>query len=233
MPTISYLQRRQELENYFDRTAVDAWARLTTEEPVGRIRATVRAGRTEMRQTMASWLPENLGNSAILDAGCGTGALAVDLAGRGANVLAIDLSPRLVELARQRFPERIGAGSVRFKVGDMLIHGKEQFDHVVAMDSLIHYDGKDTAKVLACLASAARRSVVFTFIPRTPLLVAMHAVGRAFPRSDRSPMFRPLGEASLRRLIANEPGLAAFSIGRSKYISRGFYTSQAMELVRK
>ncbi|HRK17338.1 MAG TPA: magnesium protoporphyrin IX methyltransferase [Hyphomicrobiaceae bacterium] len=233
MPTISYLQRRQELETYFDRTAVDAWARLTTEEPVGRIRATVRAGRNEMRQTMASWLPANLEGRTVLDAGCGTGALAVDLAARGADVLAIDLSPRLVELARARFPEAIGKGRVRFQVGDMLIHGSDRFDHVVAMDSLIHYDDHDIAKVLACLAAAVRRSVVFTFVPRTPLLVAMHAAGRMFPRRDRSPTFRPLGDKTLRRLIATERGLADFSVGRSRYISRGFYTSEAMELIRK
>ena len=39
MATSNYLQRRGELEHYFDRTAVKAWARLTSEEPVSRIRA--------------------------------------------------------------------------------------------------------------------------------------------------------------------------------------------------
>jgi hypothetical protein len=31
---VTYQQRRGELETYFDRTAVDAWARLTTTAPV-------------------------------------------------------------------------------------------------------------------------------------------------------------------------------------------------------
>jgi magnesium-protoporphyrin O-methyltransferase len=38
----------------------------------------------------------------LLDAGCGTGALATLAAARGADVLAVDLSAKLVECARDR-----------------------------------------------------------------------------------------------------------------------------------
>ncbi|MFN5526083.1 MAG: magnesium protoporphyrin IX methyltransferase, partial [Bradyrhizobium sp.] len=58
--TAEYLARRSEVETYFDRTAVAAWTRLTSDAPVGRIRATVRAGRDEMRRTLLSWLPLDL-----------------------------------------------------------------------------------------------------------------------------------------------------------------------------
>ncbi|MFC6050870.1 magnesium protoporphyrin IX methyltransferase, partial [Methylobacterium hispanicum] len=37
----TYDARRGELTTYFDRTAADAWARLTSDAPVSRIRATV------------------------------------------------------------------------------------------------------------------------------------------------------------------------------------------------
>ena len=60
MPTESYLARRGDLETYFDRTAADNWAKLTTDAPVSGIRATVRAGRDRMRATLMSWLPEDL-----------------------------------------------------------------------------------------------------------------------------------------------------------------------------
>jgi hypothetical protein len=60
MPTASYSHRRGELETYFDRTAVDAWKTLTSDAPVSKIRATVRAGRDRMRSTLLSWLPEDL-----------------------------------------------------------------------------------------------------------------------------------------------------------------------------
>jgi magnesium-protoporphyrin O-methyltransferase len=56
MTDITYEQRRGQIENYFDRTAAAAWAKLTSDAPVGRIRATVRAGRDQMRSTLVSWL---------------------------------------------------------------------------------------------------------------------------------------------------------------------------------
>ena len=46
MDNASYTTRRGEIEHYFDRTAVAAWERLTSDAPVGRIRATVRDRRS-------------------------------------------------------------------------------------------------------------------------------------------------------------------------------------------
>ncbi|QYU66011.1 hypothetical protein J4558_13445 [Leptolyngbya sp. 15MV] len=79
MRTVSYHSRRGELLHYFDRTAIKAWERLTSDAPVSGIRATVRAGRDAMRGTLLSWLPQDLTGRRILDAGCGTGALAMEL----------------------------------------------------------------------------------------------------------------------------------------------------------
>src|ERR1700722_6601406 len=135
MSVASYLERRGELVTYFDRTAVDAWARLTSVPPVGRIRATVRAGRDEMRNTLLSWLPANMSGARLLDAGCGTGALSIEAARRGARVVAIDLSPRLVSVARERIPSDIDSSVIEFKSGDMLDPKLGRFDFVVAMDS--------------------------------------------------------------------------------------------------
>jgi magnesium-protoporphyrin O-methyltransferase len=230
MPTFTYKERRGELETYFDRTAVEAWKRLTSDAPVGRIRATVRAGRDEMRANLLSWLPQDLTGRRILDAGCGTGALAIDAALRGAHVVAIDISPKLVGLARERAPENLGRGSIDFRVGDMLDPALGRFDHVVAMDSLIHYNARDIVAVLSAFTSRAERSVMFTFAPRTASLTVMHAVGRAFPRSDRAPSILPVSLSTLRSLIAADPSFEGWQTGRSQKIAKGFYISQALEL---
>ena len=37
MPTVTWQSRRGELHDYFDRTAVEAWKRLTSDAPVGGI----------------------------------------------------------------------------------------------------------------------------------------------------------------------------------------------------
>lgn len=232
MQSATYLRRRGQLETYFDRTAVEAWSRLTTDAPVSRIRATVRAGRDRMRETILSWLPADMAGRALLDAGCGTGLLAVDTARRGAAVTAVDLSPTLVGLAVERAPRDVGPGSVDFRSGDMLSPALGDFDHVVAMDSLIHYAPADMVAALAGLAARTRASVVFTFAPRTPALSAMHLAGKLFPRGDRSPAIVPVAEAQLRRRLAEALGPSGWRVGRTLRVASGFYTSQAMELVR-
>jgi magnesium-protoporphyrin O-methyltransferase len=230
--TASYQARRGEIETYFDRTAADAWARLTSTAPVGRIRATVRAGRDRMRSTLLSWLPEDLHGARILDAGCGTGALAVEAARRGAIVTAIDLSPTLVALAMERVPHDLGAGRINFLSGDMLDPALGEFDHVVAMDSLIHYSLPDAVNVINALASRATRSMVFTYVPGNPLLVAMRAAGRLFPRGDRAPWVIPIAAQKIEKALTDSAALQGFSIERTQRVSSGFYKSQALELKR-
>jgi len=230
MTTTAYLERRSQLETYFDRTAVEAWAKLTSDAPVSGIRATVRAGRDAMRETLLSWLPEDLSGARVLDAGCGAGQLAIEAARRGAEVVAVDLSKTLLDLARDRLGAERLSGSVSFQAGDMFDPALGRFDHVVAMDSLIHYGAEDVVRVLEGFAARTERSVLFTFAPKTPALSLMHAAGKLFPRADRSPAIQPTGEKTLRKLIARR-GVPA-TPARTERIKSGFYISQAMELTR-
>jgi magnesium-protoporphyrin O-methyltransferase len=232
MSTASYQARRGQIEMYFDRTAADTWARLTSDAPVSGIRATVRAGRDRMRGTLLSWLPADLRGRRVLDAGCGTGAMAVELARRGANVVAIDLSPTLVNVARDRWATEPFAGTITFRAGDMLDASLGEFDHVVGMDSLIHYDAGDMAQAISVLAARTRHSLLVTFAPRTPMLSVMHAVGRLFPRGDRAPAIEPVGEVAMARLLRANVAMSGWQVGRSQRVASGFYTSEAMELAR-
>jgi len=233
MSTMHYHERRSQLQTYFDRTAVEAWTRLTSTAPVSKIRATVRAGRDRMRNTLLGYLPADLAARRLLDAGCGTGALSVEAATRGAHVTAVDLSPTLVLLGGERLPDSLGSGRIDFRVGDMSDSTLGSFDHVVAMDSLIHYTLEHVVEVLTGFAARTDRSIIFTFVPKTPLLTLMWWAGRMFPRRDRAPAIEPLTERALRRRLAAEPALAAWRVGRTQRIVSGFYTSQAMELVKQ
>ncbi len=230
----SYEARRGQIEDYFDRTALKAWEQLTSTAPVGRIRASVRAGRDRMRSTLMGLLPQDLHGARLLDAGCGTGALALEAAARGAHVLAIDLSPSLVNVARERVAEMLVAhpvpGQIEFRSGDMLAPALGGFDYVVAMDSLIHYDEADMVRVIASWSQRTRSAMVCTFAPRNPLLAAMRTVGSLFPRGNRAPWIEPVAEKSLRARLGSS--VPQFEVGRTQRISSGFYTSQALELVR-
>ena len=226
----SYLERRGEIETYFDRTAAAAWSKLTSDAPVSGIRATVRAGRDRMRATLLSFLPEDLRGSRILDAGCGTGALAVEAARRGADVTAVDISPTLIGIARERLPEKLGDGRIHFIAGDMLDKRLGTFDHVVAMDSLIHYSLPDMVEMLSRLSRMSTGGIHFTYAPRTPALAAMHMVGKIFPRSDRSPRIVPHATSALYKGISRADGLSDWRLGRNARVSSGFYISHAQEL---
>jgi magnesium-protoporphyrin O-methyltransferase len=232
MPTLSYLDRREKIESYFDGAAAEAWSRLTSDAPVSGVRATVRAGRDRMRATLLSWLPQDMRGARLLDAGCGTGALSIEAARRGAQVVAIDLSPKLIALAKARAPEDLGPGAVHFLSGDMLDPALGRFDYAVGMDSLIHYRAPDATRALAGLAARCHEAILFTFAPRTALLSLMHAAGRLFPRGDRAPAIEPVSENRLRSLIAAQPGLQGWRAARTQRVASGFYTSQAMELRR-
>ena len=152
MNSSTYAEQRSQIETYFNRTAVDAWRKLTSDVPVNKIRATVRAGRDRMRAIIFSYLPENLKGRRILDAGCGTGAFAFEAARRGADVVAIDISPKLVDLAGERLPVNLGPGSIKFEAGDKLDPRHGSFDHIIAMDSMIHYCTEDLIEMLISLS---------------------------------------------------------------------------------
>lgn len=218
VPSATYAAARDRLQNYFDRTAVEQWKAITSDVPVSRIRATVRAGRDQMRETLLSWLPRDMQGLRLLDAGCDTGALAVEAARRGATVVAIDVSAHLVDVARNRAPEGL---SIDWRVGDMLAPQLGHFDHVVAMDSLIHYEANDIIAAVQALRARTARSVLFTFAPSSPALEIMRMVGKIFPRGDRAPAIAPVREARLR---------AVLGVSRTQRISSGFYKSQALEV---
>ncbi|PUB17426.1 magnesium protoporphyrin IX methyltransferase [Yoonia sediminilitoris] len=220
-----YAATRDRVEHYFDRSATKVWERLTSDAPVSGIRATVRAGREQMREMMLRQLPDDLRGARILDAGCGTGAMSVELAKRGAEVVGVDISPALIEIAQKRMPANLDQ-HITFVSGDMLEATKGGFDHALAMDSLIYYNAPDIAELLGRAARRVNGKFIFTLPPRTPALMAMFRVGKLFPRADRSPVMIPQSAAT----VANELRKAGVA-GRLREIDRvksGFYFSSAL-----
>ena len=72
--------------------------------------------------------------------------------------------------------------------------------------------------------------MVFTFAPFTPVLGTMITLGRFFPKTDRAPSIVPMRETHVLKRI-NE-NLSGWEVGRVNRVSKGFYKSQAVELIR-
>ena len=146
------------------------------------------------------------------------------LGDRGAEVVGVDISEGLIEIAKSRNSEN---KNLRFFAGDMNEPSFGYFDYVIAMDSLIHYKADDMVKSLSKFSSRVNCSIIFTVVPKTPLLNLKLQVGKAFPRSDRSPVVEPVSERNLINLCN--------SVGRNKVrklsrVKSSFYISEAWEL---
>ena len=198
MSIATYLERRGELETYFDRTAVEAWARLTSDAPVGRIRATVRAGRDRMRDTLLSWLPADLRGARA--ARCRLRhRRACRSKRRGAaprwsrstcrrrwSTLARERAAARSRRGHDRVPRRrharSGARQVRPRGRDGLADPLPRRRHACRAAGR---PGRAHRRSRCC--SPSRRA-------RRPLAL-MHAVGRLFPRGDRAPAIEPVRRA--------------------------------------
>lgn len=224
--TPTYDATRDRVEAYFDGTATKTWERLTSDAPVSGIRRTVRAGRDRMRDIMLSRLPEDLSGRRVLDAGCGTGAMSEILAARGAEVVAIDISPQLVGIAEKRMPEALKP-LITFTSGDMLSPDLGEFDHVMAMDSMIYYEAPDLGRALAGLSTRVSQSIVFTVAPRTPFLMAFFGIGKLFPRADRSPTMIPHAPARIHKETSLAGALG--TVSEIERVTSGFYISTCLE----
>lgn len=172
------------------------------------------------------------GERRVLDAGCGPGEISLRLAARGFRVTGIELAPSLAEAARDRVQAAGMEDRVEILEGDATRPGDGPWDHVVLMDVLFHYPLAEAVEALARLAPVARRSVVFTLAPRTPLLGALRTVGGLFPRRDRAPTLHPVPVRAFVDRVLAHPEFSEWARGRDRFVRSGVYFSHAVELIR-
>jgi SAM-dependent methyltransferase len=132
---------------------------------------------------IAAWLIERgvLPGADLLDAGCGTGRYAIELARRGYLVHGVDLSPELIEVAeRSARDARVPAS---FRVGDILSQPSRRFDAILCRGVLNDFvDDDSRAVVFAAFARALRAAGV--------LILDIREWEASASRKDREPLFR-------------------------------------------
>ena len=145
---------------------------------------------------MAAWLIERgvLPGAELLDAGCGTGRHAAELARRGYVVRGIDLSPELIDVARQA----IGGGpiSASFAIGDIRRLPAHQFDAILCRGVLNDVvEDQDRKEVFVAFAKALR--------PGGVLILDVREWEASAERKAREPLFR--------KSVATDRGTLTFS----------------------
>jgi 2-polyprenyl-3-methyl-5-hydroxy-6-metoxy-1,4-benzoquinol methylase len=109
--------------------------------------------------TIASWLVERRidPGATLLDAGCGTGRYAAELARRGYTVEGVDRSAELIETARQSVRGR--GESVSFRVGDLRALPAAQYDGILCAAAFSTTSSMKTHAALCSPRSRARFDV--------------------------------------------------------------------------
>ena len=111
----------------------------------------------------------------ILNAGCGSGELSVELARAGHEVVGIDPTPEYIDLARAT-AARAGAERCRFEVSSIETFAADRpFDRIVATDVLEHIE--DDRGAFARLLTLARPGgTIIVTVPAGPWLFGYHDV---------------------------------------------------------
>ncbi len=194
--------------------------------------------------------PEDL----LLDLGCGTGGVAIDLHRRsGAAILGVDISPEAVSAARDASRRAGTAEAVRFRVGDLASPPRVGATGAYALDSLMFApDLEETlrginaalrpgGRLFATLlmvgsgsGSRLRASIVAAGVQPVRLdevTTALSVSSRA--RAERATAVLRGGDTSSRgrlamRLVIAEERLIEFLIGRNQ-VSRWRFVAHVKE----
>ncbi len=122
-----------------------------------------------LREVIARRIPVR---SRVLDACCGTGALAIHLARGGRTVVGIDMSPRHIAFARRAAESfDVEGGSVHFEVGDVThleVTPEERYDLAVVVLALHEMEAATRREAAEALARCARRVMFVDFSAPMP-----------------------------------------------------------------
>ena len=112
---------------------------------------------------------ESLSPHSVLDAGCGTGRVAIELSRRGIDVVGVDLDPKMLSSAQAKAPQ------MDWRLGDLaVVDLGRQFDVVVMAGNVMIF--LEAGTEAAAMANMARHLV------RGGALVAGFQIGlRRFP----------------------------------------------------
>ena len=138
---------------------------------------------------------------AVLDAGCGSGEMALLAAERAARVVAFDGSERMIEIARER-ARAAGEGNIAFDastLADIGRFGEGAFDMVMS-SSVLEYQDDVAAMLAAHVAMLKPGGVLLVSLPN----------GASLYRAAERAAFAISGRPRYRAFVRYTPQPAAF-----------------------
>lgn len=135
----------------------------------------------------------NLSNKTVLDAGCGTGSLAIPLAQRNAsNIVATDISEAMVAETQKAAAGQGVNEVVKARVGDVeedftqSDNDGQLFDIVCCLDVMIHYPSQRVDAMVEALTRQCANTLVVSFAPETLAYWVLKRVGELAPGPSKA-----------------------------------------------
>jgi len=181
---------------------------------------------------IVAWLIDRdvLPGAEVLDAGCGTGRYALELARRGYAVRGVDLSPELIELATHAMGD--STAQVSFAVGDIVRLPASQYAAILCrgvLNDIVDDAGRDT--VFRAFSEALK--------PDGVLILDVREWGASLERKIREPLFRKRvstdrGELTFTSVTALDPDNRQLLISeRHELIEEGAERSSDYQFVMR
>jgi len=173
---------------------------------------------SEECDVIVAWLRDRgvLPGAEILDAGCGTGRYAIELARRGYAVHGVDLSPDLIDVATRAIDE---SGRLSFNVGDIACLPISRYRAILCRGVLNDI-----------IAEAAREAIFAAFArairPNGVLILDVREWNASAARKVREPVFR-------KHLTTDRGELTFTSVTEVDRKSRRLLVSERHELCKE
>jgi magnesium-protoporphyrin O-methyltransferase len=218
------------VRKYFETSGFSRWTAIYGSGDIPPIWKVIRDGHQRAIDAVLSFLESDSQHTA-LDAGCGTGNLAIELSNRGYEVDAFDVSAPMIHFAKYINTGRTRGIPPTFMVGDIaaLAGEKKTYDLVCCLDVLFHYPYEEVEKMLGQLASLSSHKFVGSFALRTPFNDFWMKVGQRFHAKNRMTKLYMFSYDQVEQILYR----AGYKIARTKRIKFFFYDSFVFEAIRR
>jgi magnesium-protoporphyrin O-methyltransferase len=220
----------KHVRKYFETSGFSRWTAIYGTGDIPPIWKVIRDGHAIAAKQVVDWVKSDRSHT-VLDSGCGTGNLSIELANHGFEVDAFDVSPQMIHFARYSAAGRTRGIPPRFNVGDIsALDGQENsYDLVVCLDVLFHYPYEEVVQMLEKLTRLAAKKVVISFALRTTTNDFWMKLGGRFHAKNRMTKLHMFTYHEVEQVLYRQ----GFKVTNSRRIKFFFYDSFLMEAVRR